>query len=95
MSAFAVFYLIAPIIDRTIRKSEWKQCLLVWVGVLLSLVSETLYTSISNSAFSESGKYLSTHSPFAVLFEFLLGMHIFYMGESKRPLVTIAIIGCI
>ena len=97
MSSFALFYLIAPAVHYFInnRGNENTNSLIVLCGgMILAFISEKVYL-LCGGVFSESGKYLSSHSPFAVLFIFFIGMNIYYHSKKVSCLALLVIIGII
>lgn len=56
------------------------------------MISASAYSQFSG-VFEASGVYLSTHSAFSVLFEFFIGMYLFYAMGEKDKLIPIGLIG--
>lgn len=97
MSSFALFYLIAPAIHFFVKNRDNKNTnalIVVCCGMILELISAKAYL-LCGGVFAESGKYLASHSPFAVLFVFFIGMYIYYDSGEWRNLVLLVIIGII
>ncbi len=97
MSSFAMFYLIAPAIHCFINNNGRKSInslVVLCGGMLLDLISAKAYL-LCSGAFFESGQYLSSHSPFAVLFVFFIGMNIYYNSKEVINLVSLVTIGLI
>lgn len=89
MSAFAIFYFIAPVIHRYVKRkngevSNKKSFRILVGGGFLSLISESVYRSLPGEVFTKSNSYLAAHSPFTVLFEFFTGMFIYYVFIKNR-----------
>lgn len=85
-SAFAFFYLLAPLLYK-LMKTYKRACVVVVASIAVSTIFTLLVGRLADSSvsFSDSLSYLSGKSPLAVLWVFLIGGLVFRLvSENKR-----------
>lgn len=88
MSAFAFFYLLAPLFHR-VMNSYKKACVTVGVSLTISMLFTLIIRNTAEiSAYSESLRYLSVKSPISVLWIFLVGGLLVQMLKENRGVDT-------
>ena len=102
MSAFAVFYFVAPLFHKIMSNNSYRLFALFTMGGV-SIVSSYVFEMLGegDSVYKYSFLWLKTCSPVVVLYQFVIGMYIFYgIKESRKkeyflPICMLGIFGII
>lgn len=102
MSAFAVFYLIAPLLHKIMSCNSYRKKNLYALSGL-SLMSSWIFGILEkgNDMYKDSFAWLKAYSPIVVLYQFVIGMYIFYGIKENRekeyylPICFLGIFGII
>ena len=95
MSCFIWFYIIAPIIFKFVK--SLKGAIVFWLmSFVISLIWKIcIYAIFSNIAGLHSLDVLTGTSPFGVLYQFAIGILVYYFLKEKKPFEGIIVLSLI